>query len=212
MLVRTLLSYVTDKDSIVLDSYAGSGTTAQAVLDLNNEDDGNRRFILVQLPEEISKKSVSHQDGYRQISEITRERVRRHVTNSGYRTGYSCLTLGPAIDADSILSGKLPTYNEFAKYVYYLATGKNHPKEKEIRQKEYLVGKSDHDSIYLMYEQDRDTLKKMVITLDWARKTHEKDSGRKIVYAPACYLDDEHLAEFNIKFVSIPYNLFERKD
>jgi len=51
----------------------------------------------------------------------------------------------------------------------------------------------------------------MAVTLDWAEATNKKDSGKKIVYAPACFLDDEHLEKFNIQFVSIPYNLFEKK-
>jgi hypothetical protein len=55
------------------------------------------------------------------------------------------------------------------------------------------------------------SLKKLAITLDWAEKSRKKDSNKKIVYAPACYLDDEALEQYNIKFVSIPYNLFERQ-
>jgi adenine-specific DNA-methyltransferase len=47
-------------------------------------------------------------------------------------------------------------------------------------------------------------------TLDWAQETHAKDKGKKIVYAPACYLDDETLDQYNITFVSVPYNLFEK--
>ena len=61
-----------------------------------------------------------------------------------------------------------------------------------------------------MYEQDMEALKKLAITIDWAQETHKKDSGKKIVYAPVCYLDEELLDQYNIKFVSIPYNLFER--
>ena len=54
-------------------------------------------------------------------------------------------------------------------------------------------------------------LKRLAITLDWAQQAHKKVEGRKIVYAPACYLDDETLDQYNMKFVSIPYNLFERQ-
>ena len=55
-----------------------------------------------------------------------------------------------------------------------------------------------------------DALKRLAVTLDWAQKIQSKDEGRKIVYAPACYLDEEMLDHFNIRFVSIPYNFFER--
>jgi hypothetical protein len=60
-------------------------------------------------------------------------------------------------------------------------------------------------------KKDIDKLKKLAITLDWAEKISKKDSGKKIVYAPACFLDDESLEKFNIQYVSIPYNLFEKK-
>jgi len=195
-LLKVILSQTKD-DDIVLDSFAGSGTTAQAVCELNNEDGGKRKFILVEMEDYANK--------------LTAERVRKVIQSKKLKVGFTYSTLGPAIDAETILSGKLPTYTEFAKYVYYLATGKNHPKEKDIKEKEGFVGKSEYESIYLLYEKDMDKLKKMAITLDWARETDKKDSGKKIVYAPACYLDDELLSEFNIKFVSIPYNLFEHK-
>jgi len=57
-----------------------------------------------------------------------------------------------------------------------------------------------------------DKLKSLAITLKWAQDTQAKDKGKKIVYAPACYLNEESLDQFNIQFVSIPYNLFERHD
>jgi len=148
--------------------------------------------------------------GFRQVHEITRERAKRVIAKNKYKTGFTYYTLGSSIDAESILTGKLPTYKEFAKYVYYLATGKNHPDEKKIKEDDSFVGKTDHQSVYLIYEKNVDALKKLAITLDWAQKMHKKDSNKKIVYAPACYLDDEALEQFNIKFVSIPYNLFER--
>ncbi len=148
-------------------------------------------------------------EGY--ANKITAERARRASKKFGYDAGFTYYALGPAIDAETLLEGKkLPTFKEFAKYVYYLATGKNHPDENKINEKTGLVGKDDGASVYLLYEQDADALKKLAITLDWAQKTHDKDAGRKIVYAPACYLDDEALDQYNIRFVGIPYNLFER--
>ncbi len=195
-LIKRLVFHATMAGDIVLDSFAGSGTTAHAVLDLNKEDDGNRKFILVEMEDYANK--------------LTAERVRKAIKQNGYDTGFTYNTLGPAIDAETLLGGKLPAYNEFAKYVYYLATGKNHPKESDIKEASSFVGKAEHESIYLVYKQDMDALKKLAITLDWAQKANDKDKGKKVVYAPACYLDDEALEQYNIKFVSIPYNLFER--
>jgi adenine specific DNA methylase Mod len=194
-LIEQILKLSTNADSIVLDSFAGSGTTAHALLNLNKEDGGDRKFILIEMESYADK--------------TTAERVRRAVKKYNLSSGFTYSKLGPAIDAETLLSGKLPTYTEFAKYVYYLATGKNHPDEKKIKEKASFVGEAQNESIYLIYEKDMDALKKLAITLDWAQKTHEKDNGKKVVYAPACYLDDEMLDQYNIKFVSIPYNLFE---
>lgn len=65
------------KDSIILDFFSGSGTTADAVMQLNAEDGGNRKFIMVQLPEKIDKKQEAYKAGYRYITEIGEERIRR---------------------------------------------------------------------------------------------------------------------------------------
>ena len=66
-----------DKDAIVLDFFAGSATTAHAVMKLNANDGGNRRFIMVQVPEPIEKSSVPYRNGFATIAEISKERIRR---------------------------------------------------------------------------------------------------------------------------------------
>ena len=78
-LISELLKIGSQKDSIVLDFFAGSGTTAHAVLDINKKDGGNRKFILVQLPEQCEKTSEAGKAGYSTITEITKERVRRVI-------------------------------------------------------------------------------------------------------------------------------------
>ncbi|MHB1438977.1 MAG: hypothetical protein ACYCVX_15725, partial [Thiobacillus sp.] len=83
--------------------------------------------------------------------------------------------------------------------------------EKLINKKDYFVAKRNGESIYLIYENDKEKLKNLAITLDWANNINKKDIGKKIVYAPGCFLDEEYLEKFNISFVSIPYNLFEKK-
>jgi adenine specific DNA methylase Mod len=195
-LISKLLLIGSNKDSVILDSFAGSGTTAHAVMNLNKLDRGNRKVILVEMEDYADK--------------LTAERVRRAAKKYEYEEGFTYHTLGQAIDAESLLTGKLPSYKEFAKYVYYLATGKNHPNESKIDEARSLVGKGDGETVYLLYKKDMDALKSLAITLDWAQETHAKDKGKKIVYAPACYLDDETLDQYNITFVSVPYNLFEK--
>ena len=76
-LILNLVKIATDKDDIVLDFFSGSATTAHAVMQLNAEDGGNRRFILVQLPEVCDENSEAFKAGYKNICEIGKERIRR---------------------------------------------------------------------------------------------------------------------------------------
>ena len=76
-LIQRMLKLACNEDDIVLDFFSGSATTAHAVMQLNAEDGGNRRFILVQLPEVCDEKSEAYKAGYRNICEIGKERIRR---------------------------------------------------------------------------------------------------------------------------------------
>lgn len=76
-LITRLTSLISSKDSIVLDFFSGSGTTAHAVMQLNAEDGGKRRYICVQLPEETPRDSEAHKAGYDTVCEIGKERIRR---------------------------------------------------------------------------------------------------------------------------------------
>lgn len=76
-LIKRCLQLYTERDSLVLDFFSGSATTAHAVMQLNAEDGGNRKFIMVQLPEPTEEKSEAHKAGYTNICEIGKERIRR---------------------------------------------------------------------------------------------------------------------------------------
>lgn len=76
-LIERCLQLYTNKDSLILDFFSGSATTAHAVMQLNSEDGGNRKFIMVQLPEKTEGKSEAFKAGYKNICEIGKERIRR---------------------------------------------------------------------------------------------------------------------------------------
>ena len=78
-LIKKIQNLIIDKNDIILDFFAGSGTTGQAVTELNQEDGGNRKYILVQLPEQTDEKSEAYKAGYKKISNITIERNKRVV-------------------------------------------------------------------------------------------------------------------------------------
>lgn len=76
-LIKFILNQVESKDAIILDFFSGSATTAHATMQLNAEDGGKRKFIMVQLPELLDEKSEAYKDGYRTICDIGEERIRR---------------------------------------------------------------------------------------------------------------------------------------
>ena len=76
-LIKFLIKLMNCSDEIVLDFFAGSSTTADAVMQLNSEDGGNRKFVMVQLPEDTEEKSEAFQAGFKNIAEISKERIRR---------------------------------------------------------------------------------------------------------------------------------------
>ncbi len=80
-LMNTLINSIQDNNSIILDFFAGSATTAHAVLDLNKQDGGNRKFIMVQLPELCAEDSEAFKAGYKTIADIGKERIRRVIKN-----------------------------------------------------------------------------------------------------------------------------------
>ncbi len=108
--IKKLVEYITAKNDsdIVLDFFSGSATTAHAVMQLNAEDGGNRRFILVQLPELCDEKSEAYKAGYKNICEIGKERIRRagkKIAETIYEEkfavkigGYTVTSLAPAVE------------------------------------------------------------------------------------------------------------------
>ena len=206
-LIKYLISMsATSPDSIILDSFAGSGTTMHAVMELNKEDGGNRKCILVQMTEADEK------DPKKNIcKDITRERVKRAIDKNGYESGFRYLRVGQPIDAETMLAGNLPSYKDFAKYVYYLCTGQHLPDEKSIVEKEFFVGLTGKTGIYLIYKKDPDALSSMALNLSQAEAMRSRHpEGRLVVYAPACFLDEEYMREHGIEFVSIPYGMFTK--
>ena len=92
-LIKHLLQFSTDSDAIVLDFFAGSCPTAQAVLELNQEDGGTRQFIMVQLPERTPEKSAARKAGFQTIAEIGKERIRRVCQNLNGDEGFRVFEL-----------------------------------------------------------------------------------------------------------------------
>ena len=93
-LIKRCIELYSNKDSIILDFFSGSATTAHAVMQLNAEDGGNRKFIMVQLPEVCDEKSEAYKAGYTNICEIGKERIRRAGKKIVEETGKQDLDIG----------------------------------------------------------------------------------------------------------------------
>ena len=205
-LIRKLITQVPGNDFIVLDSFAGSATTAHAVLEANEADGGNRRFILVECEDYADK--------------ITAERVRRvikgvHGTKDealrkGLDVSFSFFELGKSIELESILDGKnLPSYKELARYVFYTATGEEFD-EKAVDEKKNFIGESKNYQVFLFYTPDVAKLKNIAFTLEMAKSLPAlKKDKRRLVFAPTKYLDQGHLEDLKIDFAQLPFEIYE---
>ena len=148
-LVKRILQIATDKDSVILDSFAGSGTTAHAVLALNKEDGGNRKFILVECEDYADK--------------ITAERVRRAIKGvpkakdeklkTGLGGSFTYCTLGDEISPEKMLTGEnLPDYETLARHLVYTATGQAPDKIRNTKDKDGFFYETSDRLFYLIYE------------------------------------------------------------
>lgn len=203
-LVKYFISHITKETDIILDSFAGSGTTAHAVLEQNKEDNGNRKFILIEMEDYANT--------------ITAERVRRVIKGvktakndllkKGTGGSFSYFELGDTIEMESLLRGKnLPSYTEFARYLFYTATGEEF-NEKAINEKTGFIGESKNYEAYLFYKADIDWLKKNALTLELCKSLPKFKSKQRLVFAPAKYVDDHTLLDYRIDFCQLPYEIY----
>ncbi|MBI2019190.1 site-specific DNA-methyltransferase [Candidatus Daviesbacteria bacterium] len=205
-LIKDILSISTDSDSIVLDSFAGSGTTAHATLVLNKEDGGNRKFILVELEDTVADKITAER-----VKKVIKgvPRARNENLKNGLGGTFSYFELGKPIELESILSGSnLPTYKELARYVFYTATGEEFDESKVDEEKNF-IGESKDYEVYLFYKPDLDYLKNTALTLDRARSLGKHNGKKRLIFAPAKYLDQDHLDELRIDFAQLPFEIYK---
>lgn len=198
-LIQRCLQLASDPDSIILDSFAGSGTTAHAVLNLNKQDGGNRKFILVELGDYAEN--------------ITAERVRRVM--SGYGEGKNALEgTGGSFDfyelGDTLFDPKTENLNDNAdteqirQYVWYsethapymAPTAEHHP---------YWLGTDQRTNYYFYYIKGEETC----LSWDFLRTlTPERDKAEMyIIYADRCVLTESEMQQLNIRFKKIPRDI-----
>lgn len=191
--IERILQIATDKDSIILDSFAGSGTTAHAVLNLNKADGGNRKFILVEM--------MDYADS------ITAERVRRVI--DGYGEGkkktegtggdFSFYEVGEPLFADGALNEDVAE-EKIRAYIWYTET--HTPYRKPSDGNAVFLGSADGTAYYFHYKKGETT------TLDSAfLQSIKTKAERYVIYADVCVLSPNMMEKHGIEFRKIPRDI-----
>ena len=198
------------QDIIVLDSFAGSGTTAHAALALNKQDGGKRKFILVECEDYADT--------------ITAERVRRVISGvpgardedlrDGLGGSFTYCTLGGPIDEEGMLTGEaLPEFGALVSYLLYVSTGVSVGGGVLRRLDDYgLFYRDDRRAYYLLYEADLEFLRSKAAMLDESRAkgiaAAVKAGGRRaVVFGAGKYIGQRMLTDMGITFCQIPYEM-----
>lgn len=192
-LIAYLLSIFTSKSSIILDSFAGSGTTAHAVLNLNKKDGGNRKFILVEM------------EDYAET--ITAERVKRVIngygkgdkTVEGTGGGFDYFSLGKTIfNADGNLNEDVGV-EKIREYIWYSETGTSLPSHSN----DYFLGSHNATDYYFYYEPKEET----ILTRENIGTIIKQKAEGYIIYADACQIEKKFMETNNITFKRIPRDI-----
>ncbi|MFZ5760212.1 MAG: site-specific DNA-methyltransferase [Thermodesulfobacteriota bacterium] len=206
-LIRRILQIATDKDSIVMDSFAGSGTTGQAVLAHNKDDGGTRKCILVEMDRDI-------------CGQVTASRLRRVVEGdarqggydsenaiAGFGGGFQYCNLGETLfDSNGQIAKTVP-FIDLARFVFFKETGR--PLPDTVSGKSPLIGVHDEIAVYLLYNgvlgdktpQGGNALTRAVLD---GLPPHD---GPRVVYGTSCRVGLARLREEKVIFRQIPYEL-----
>lgn len=193
LLIQRIIDWIVRPGEIVLDSFAGSGTTAHAVLNMNKADGGNRKFICIEM--------MDYADT------ITAERVKRVI--NGYGEGkkavdgtggnFSYYELGEPLLVDDKLNNAVST-EKIREYIYYMETKQALPEASA--EEPMLLGVYHGAAYYFNYEKDAST------TLNAAfLKSIKTQAEAYVIYADTCVLSENKLQQFHITFKKIPRDI-----
>lgn len=225
-LLKRIFHVATGPGDVILDSFAGSGTAAQAVLELNQEDAGGRKFVLIQMP--FDNKG-HEEDGINICRDITAERVKRvikgysyekrgpkgktkRVTVEGSVGSFTYVRLGPPLFNEyRNLGERLPSYEEIAKYIFYTETSRQF-NPAAVCESTGKIGEHNGTSYYLLYtpngDEDRD------LNLPWLKSVEAADGNRNlVVYCEKVWVHRDDLAIYQreagrtVRPMLVPFHL-----
>ena len=204
-LINRILELSTDKNSIILDSFAGSGTTAHAVLNLNKQDGGNRKFILIEMEDYANT--------------ITAERVKRVINgygspptpeggakNSKWVEGtggdFNYYELGEPLFLEEAILNESVGIENILKYIWYSETRTPFSTIPDLAEANYRIGSKDQTDYYFYYLIDGQT----TVDYDFMAKIKHKAS-QYIIYADNCLLEKDFMLKHHIIFKKIPRDI-----
>lgn len=195
-LIAKLIILCSDGDSLVLDSFGGSGTTGHAVMKANELDQGKRRFILVEMDPEVAKN-------------ITSERLKRVGKKDN---DFRFCTMGePLFDADGNVSPAV-TFSDLAAHVFFCETGS--PIPRRANGSSPLIGTFQGRAIYLLHSSEAIGVPSPnagnVLTASALQKLPLPEPGfvgARVVYAEGCTVPEDRLVRHGVTFKQIPYQI-----
>lgn len=188
-LIQYLINFICDKNSIILDSFAGSGTTAHAVLELNKKDGGNRKFILVEMEDYAEN--------------ITAERVKRVIKGYGKEPkttacggDFSFYELGERLLLENGNINENVATNKIKEYIYFSET-----KQQYRENSSDFLGQYNGVAYYFIYKKDE------ITTLDFEYLANIKKASAYVIYADICVLSNDTMMKYSITFKKIPRDI-----
>lgn len=205
-LLKRIIELATNPNDVILDSFSGSGTLGQAVLELNKEDGGKRKFILIELEEKIARE-VTSERLKRVIQGYKRNKKNEEILVSGAKSGFRfCKLSKPLFDKYGNVNEGVK-FNELARHVFFSETGLPLPANANLISPH--IGTHKGIAYYLLFNGilgDKSLDGGNVLTSKILESLPEF-SGKKIIFGESCRLSDSRLQAANIVFKQIPYEI-----
>lgn len=209
-LIERVIQIATSDGDLVLDSFAGSGTTGHAAFRINNLDGKSRRFILVEMEEKIALDVTARRLRYAASESFPTDQVsdQENATNNGFRF---CILGEPLFDADGNVSPAV-TYADLAAHVFFCETGSPIPRRADGATS--LIGTFQGRAIYLLHAADSIGVASAnagnVLTVSMLEALPLPEAGftgARIVYAEGCTVPDDRLNGLGVTFKQVPYQI-----
>ena len=207
-LLKRILQIFSDPNSLVLDSFAGSGTTAHAVLAQNMEDGGNRSFVLVEIEDEVARSTSTRVN--KAVSGYSAQKTRTSKTDvPGLGGGFRyCKLSNPIFDENGHIHPEV-RFADLAAHVFFTETGEPIPKRPKGKQPSPLTGVCNGVAVYLLFNGvlgDKRRNGGNILTGKILEELPVHD-GPKVIYGEGCRLGSARLKREGITFKQVPYEI-----